>query len=110
MTVEAQIQDLIDKCNKRMSEDEKMRKEVEALMKVFNFDLSTERYSMRLENAKIVDFKPEFADNADVVVTTTPEYFEQLMNGDLRPMRAYITKKVTIKGKVQDLMFLKKFF
>ncbi len=110
MTVEAQIQDLIDKFRKKMSEDEKMRKEVEPLEKSFNFDLGTERYSMKLKNADITDFKPEFEENADVVVTTTPEYFGQLLSGDLRPMRAYITKKVTIKGKVQDLMFLKKFF
>ncbi len=108
--MESRIQELIDKCNRKMAENENMRKEVESLKKTFNFDLGTERYSMKLENAVIGDFKPEFAENADVVVTTTVEYFQQLLDGDLRPMRAYVTKKVTIKGKIQDLMFLKKFF
>ena len=110
MTMEAKIQELIDKCNNKMAENEEMRKEGESRKKAYNFDLDTEKYSMKLENAKIGDFKPEFAEDADAVVTTTPEYFEQLLSGDLRPMRAYITKKITIKGKIQDLMFLKKFF
>ena len=53
MTMEAKIQELIDKCNNKMAENEEMRKEVESLKKVFNFDLDTEKYSMKLENAKI---------------------------------------------------------
>ena len=32
------------------------------------------------------------------------------MNGTLRPMKAYVLKKIKIKGKLDDLMFLKKFF
>jgi putative sterol carrier protein len=47
---------------------------------------------------------------ADVTLTTTPENLSALIDGTLRPMRAFVLKKVQIKGKLDDLMFLKKFF
>lgn len=110
MTMEAQIKALVDKFNAKTEADENLRKEVEHLKKTVNIDLDTEKYSVKLENAKMFDFKAEPIEDADVVVTSTPENFQKLLDGDLRPMRAYLTKKITIKGKIQDLMFLKKFF
>ena len=110
MTMEAQIKALVDKFNKKMAEDEKTRDEVKHLKKTVNIDLETEKYSLKLEDAKMFDFKAELIEGADVIVTSTPENFQKLLDGDLRPMRAYLTKKITIKGKIQDLMFLKKFF
>ena len=110
MTMEAQIKALVDKFNAKAEADEKLRKEIEHLKKTVNIDLETEKYSLKLEDAKMFDFKAELIEGADVVVTSTPENFQKLLDGDLRPMRAYLTKKITIKGKIQDLMFLKKFF
>jgi len=110
MTMEAQIKALVDKFNAKAEADEKLRKEIEHLKKTVNIDLETEKYSLKLEDAKMFDFKAELIEGADVIVTSTPENFQKLLDGDLRPMRAYLTKKITIKGKIQDLMFLKKFF
>jgi putative sterol carrier protein len=110
MTMEASIQTLIDKFGRKMENDEHARAEIMHLKKTFNIDLGTEQYSMRLENSQIIDFKPQMADGADVTLTTTPESLQSLIDGTLRPMKAYITKKITIKGHIQDLMFLKKFF
>ena len=110
MTMEEQLKGLVDKFNKKMAEDEKTRDEVKHLKKTVNIDLDTEIYSFRLENAEITDFKAEPIEGADVIITSTPENLQKLLDGDLRPMRAYLTKKITIKGKIQDLMFLKKFF
>ena len=110
MTMEEQLRGLVDKFNKKMAEDEKMRDEVKHLTKTVNIDLDTEKYSFKLENAEIFDFRCTALDEADVIITSTPENLQKLLDKELRPMRAYLTKKITIKGKIQDLMFLKKFF
>ncbi|MCL2333208.1 SCP2 sterol-binding domain-containing protein [Candidatus Methanoplasma termitum] len=110
MSMEPSIQTLIDKFHSRMDKDEQAREEVRPLKKTINIDLGTEYYSMKLENARISDFKPQMLDEADVTMITTPESLQGLIDGTLRPMKAYITKKISIKGKIQDLMFLKKFF
>lgn len=109
MAIQEQLQGLVSKFNMKMEEDEEVRKEVAPLKKTFNFDLGDETYSFRLENAMISDFKPEMVREADVVVTCSAEDFRKILDGDLRPMRAFVTKKIRIEGKIQDLMFLKKF-
>jgi putative sterol carrier protein len=110
MTMHDQIQTLIDKFHKKMEKNEDARKEIEPITKTFNIDLGEEKYSMILKNAHITDFENYILPNADVTLITTPENLQALIDGTLRPMKAYVTKKVTIKGKVQDIMFLKKFF
>jgi len=110
MTMEASIQTLIDKFHRKMEKDEEAKKEVMPIKKTINIDLGTERYSMRLENAHIDDFSPQMIDSADITLLTTPESLQGLIDGTLRPMKAYVTKKITVKGKIQDIMFLKKFF
>jgi len=110
MSMEEQIQTLINKFHRKMEQDEQARAEIMPLKKTFNIDLGTEHYSMKLENAQIEDFKPQLTEEADITLFTTPESLQGLIDGTLRPMKAYVTKKVAIKGKFQDLLFLKKFF
>jgi putative sterol carrier protein len=108
--MQPQIQELIDKFHRKMEKDPKVRQEIEPLVKTFNIDLGTEAYSMKLKNAQIYDFTPMLLQEADVTLETTPENLQALIDGTLRPMRAFVLKKVHIKGKIDDLMFLKKFF
>lgn len=105
-----EIQAVIDRFHAKMDKDDALRNEVAPLVKSFNLDLGDEAYSMRLKDAKIYDFKPELLDDADVTVTTTAENLRGLIEGTLRPMRAYVLKKIQVKGKIDDLMFLKKLF
>lgn len=108
--MEPEIQKLIDKFRAKVASDENVRKEIAHLDKRFNIDLGEESYSFRLKDSEISDFKPELLEEADVTLITTPESLQGLIDGTLRPMRAYVTKKIKIKGKIDDLMFLKKFF
>ncbi|HKM13962.1 MAG TPA: SCP2 sterol-binding domain-containing protein [Candidatus Methanomethylophilaceae archaeon] len=109
MSMQEKIEGIVVKFNKRSDEDEKLREDMAHLKKVFMIDLGDEVYSMKLENSKVDDFKAEIVEDADIVLTSTSETIEASMSGELRPMRAYITKKIKIKGSIQDLMFLKKF-
>ena len=109
MSMQERIEHIVVKFNERSDEDERLRKDMAHLKKAFMMDLGSEVYSMKLENSKVGDFKAERIENADIILTSTPETIEAMMNGELRPMRAYITKKIRINGNIKDLMFLKKF-
>ena len=110
MSMEDSIQTLIGKFHRKMENDEEAKREVMPIKKTINIDLGTEHYSLKLENAQINGFKPQMVDGADIVLITTPESLQGLIDGTLRPMKAYVTKKITVKGKIQDILFLKKFF
>ena len=110
LTTEEIIQKMIDKFHRRMAKDEKARAEVEPIVKKFNVDLGEETFHMRLEHAEVVDFDKGLYDEADILLKTTPDYMRQLIEGTLSPMRAYVTKKIVVKGKIEDILHLKKFF
>lgn len=110
MSLEPVFLEYIEKFRRKMAEDEKARAKVEPVVKTVNFDLGDEVYSFRLENADIHDFAPCLLAESDIVITSKPEHIKALIDGDLRPMRAYLTKKITVKGKLEDLMHLKELF
>ena len=111
MSSEEIIQKMIDKFHRRMAKDEKARAEVEPIEKTMNVDLGEDgTYRLKVQHAQVVEFEEGLYDQADINLKTKPEYLQQLVEGTLRPMRAYVTKKVIIKGKIEDIMHLKKFF
>lgn len=110
MSMQQEIQKVIDRFHKKMEDSPEIRKDVEPLEKVFNLDLGEESYTLKLKDARIYFFEPGLDPNADVTVTTTPENLMNLIDGTLRPMRAYVLKKIQIKGKIDDLLFLKNLF
>lgn len=110
MTMQQEIQNVIDKFHAKVEKDPELRQDIAHLDKVFDLDLGTESYTMKLKDSHIYYFEPGLDPNADVTVTTTPENLQGLIDGTLRPMRAYVLKKIQIKGKIDDLLFLKKFF
>ena len=110
MTNEEIIQKMIDKFHRKMAKDEKARAEVEPIEKTMNVDLGEETFRLKVAHAEVVEFEKGMYDQADMYLQTKPEYLLQLIDGSLRPMRAYVTKKVVIKGKIEDILYLKKFF
>lgn len=110
MTSEEIIQKMIDKFHRKMAKDEEARAEVEPIEKTMNVDLGDETFRLKVAHAQVVEFEKGMYDEADMLLKTKPEYLQQLVEGTLRPMRAYVTKKVVIKGKIEDIMYLKKFF
>lgn len=110
MTMHDTIQEMIDKFHRKMEEDEKIRSEVEPIYKTVNIDLDTESYSMILDHGKIMEFKDELREEADITLTSKPEYLQALIDGNLRVMRAYLTGKIKVKGKLEDVMHLRKLF
>jgi putative sterol carrier protein len=108
--MQPKIQEIIDEFHRKVEKDPQLKQEIEPLVKTLNIDLGSETYSMKLKNAQIYDFVPVLLQEPDITLTTTPENLQALLDGTLRPMRAFVLKKVQIQGKIDDLMFLKKFF
>ena len=107
MSMEPMIKKMIEKYEKKSNKDPEVREKVKDIKKSVNIDLGVEHYSFIVDGPNVIDFKCEMLDDADLTIGSTPENLTALIEGDLRPMRAYVTKKITIKGNIQDLMHLK---
>ncbi|MDR0198529.1 MAG: SCP2 sterol-binding domain-containing protein [Methanomassiliicoccaceae archaeon] len=110
MTMYDAIQEMIDKFHARAEKDAKLRDKLDGVVKTMNLDLGDETYSMKLDSAKITDYREGTVDGADILFISTPENLQALIDGTLRPMKGYLTKKFTVKGKLEDIMYLKSLF
>jgi putative sterol carrier protein len=110
MPVKDLLEETIAKFNARVEKDENLRKELECVKKTANVDLGTERYSFELSCNKIHSLKEGLIENPDVTITSDPKTVEDLITGKLKPMKAWALKKIKIKGSLEDVLRLRKFF
>ncbi len=101
----------IEKFRKKIAEDEKIKKELEGVTRSVNIDvIDKEGFSFVLDNGDIKDFKHGILDETDINVTATEEDFVALFKGELKPMRAWATKRLKIKASLEDILKVRKFF
>jgi putative sterol carrier protein len=110
MPVKELLEGTIAKFNAKVEKDEKLQKELECVKKKANMDLGTESYSFELSCGKMHSLKEGLFESADITITSDPKTVEDLLTGKLKPMKAWALKKIKIKGSLEDVMRLRKFF
>jgi putative sterol carrier protein len=110
MTTKDHLLNAIDKFNDKMQCDVQLREEVGALKKKVNIDLGTEHYSFMLKDSCISCFDAGLLECPDIVVCSDPKTIDDLFTGKMKPMKAWALRKVVIKGSLEDVMKLRKFF
>jgi len=110
MTTKDHLLNAIDKFNAKMHCDAQLRDEVGPLVKKVNIDLGTEHYSFLLKDSCIACLDDGLLECPDIVVCSDPKTIDALFTGKMKPMKAWALRKVVIKGSLEDVMKLRKFF
>jgi putative sterol carrier protein len=110
MTTKDHLLNAIDKFNDKMQCDLQLREEVGPLKKKVNIDLGTEHYSFMLKDSCISCFDEGLLECPDIIVCSDPRTIDELFTGKMKPMKAWALRKVVIKGSLEDVMKLRKFF
>jgi putative sterol carrier protein len=109
--VEQLLQEAIQRFNKKVEEDPELKNELAGVKKTVQLELEgSEWYYFVLENAKVDGFAKGRIDAPDIRVISTAETLRQLWAKELRPMKAIATRRLQVKGSIEDLLRLKKFF
>lgn len=69
-----------------------------------------EPYIININQGKITYLSNNDIENPDITVTTDSTVFLDIVNKKMSPMIAYATGKLTVKGKLTDLIRLQKLF
>lgn len=110
MTAKEHLLRAIERFNEKMHCDAQLREEVGALTKKVNIDLGTEHYNFLLKDSCILTLDDGLLDCPDIVVCSDPRTIEDLFTGKMKPMKAWALRKVVVKGSLEDVMKLRKFF
>jgi putative sterol carrier protein len=110
MAVKDHLLKAVDDFNERMHCDLDMQNELGALKRKVNIDLGTEHYSFLLKDSCISHFDEGLLEAPDIQVFSDPKTIDDLFTGKMKPMKAWALRKVVIKGSLEDVMKLRKFF
>jgi len=109
--VEQFLKEMIDKVNAKAAGDPAFEKELKGIRKVVQVEVTDgEKYFFTLENARIGPMSKGAIQNPDIAIIGSTETFMQLKSGELRPMKAYALRKLQVKGTLEDILRLRKFF
>lgn len=109
--VEEFIRDMIDRFNAKAAADPEFEKELRGLKKLVMVQVTDgDTFSFTLENSRIGPLSKSAVQNADITIIGSTEVFNQLKSGELRPMKAYALRKLQVKGSLEDILRLRKFF
>jgi putative sterol carrier protein len=110
MTVEPLLQDLVRKFNEKVQSDDKLRCELDGMDKKVLIDLETEKYNFHMCDKMINDFQSGSITDPDITLESDPETIQGLIEGKIKPMKAFALRKVRVKGEIDDILRLRKLF
>jgi len=104
------LQDTVDRFNARVAKDPALHKELECIKKKVQLDLGCELYYFILDCAKVEKLYEGTIPDPDITITSDPDTVIKLFNGEMKIMKAWALKKVKVKGSIDDVLRLRKFF
>ena len=110
MCIEEKLAALVDKFNMKVDEDENLASYVKDMERKIQIEFTDtdECYWLELKNSKLSQLQKGRIDDADIVLTTDKETMKGLLNGTIKAMKAYATRKLKIKAALQDILLMKK--
>jgi putative sterol carrier protein len=107
--LEGHIKNAIEKFKGKIAEDRELQKELAEITRNINIDTTdNEGFSFILDKGHIINFKRGKLDTAEITLHATTADFKALFTGELKPMKAWATKRLKFDASMEDVMRLKK--
>ena len=105
------LEDAIEKFNEKAANDPKLQKALEGKVRRVSIDVEDgTSYNFTLEDKKVGGLVEGSLEEADIRVVSTEEVLTGILKKEIKPLKAYLTKKVKFEASLEDLLTLKKFF
>jgi putative sterol carrier protein len=110
MSVRSELEETVKRFNAKVQADPSFKREVQGMNRKVNVDLGEERYHFILSGERIEGVVDGLLPDPDMTICTDVVTFHQLYTGEMKPMKAWALKKVRVKGSLEDVLKLRKFF
>ena len=109
--VEELIAEAIDRFNAKAKEEPELAEQLQGVTKLIQVELEDgDVYHFKLENGSVDGLHRGATENPDIRVIASSETLRRLWSRELRVMKALVTKKLQVKGSMEDLLRLRRFF
>jgi putative sterol carrier protein len=110
-TLKPRIEGLVNQFNERAKSDENLRETLKDMERTIQLDVAGDgTYHFLLKDYKIDGVRDGPTADPQIQVTTDKATLTSIMDGELSPTRAYMSKKFKVKATMLDLLVLRKLF
>ena len=110
MAVRQVLDDVVAQFNAKVASDEALRRELAGVRKKVQVDLGPEQYYFILADCKVAGVCDGCVERPDITIISDEETVRKLHCRELKIMKAWALKKIRVKGSLEDIMRLRKFF
>jgi putative sterol carrier protein len=105
------LEKAIEHYNEKVEQDPKLKEAMEGKVRTISIDIADGTcYNFTLENCSIGPLSEGTLEKADIRVTSDEVTLTGILKKEIKPLKAYLTKKVKFDASLEDLITLKKFF
>jgi len=109
MTVEEVLASVVDRFNRHAEKNPGVAEElngIERTIQVRLTDVGT--YAVDLRKGRLTNLRSGGAPHANVTITTDSVTFQALIQKEIGPMKALVTRKLTLDGSLEDKLLFRK--
>lgn len=109
MTVEESLASLVDRFNRHAERTPAVAEELAGIERTIVVRITDERsYAVDLARGRLVNLRTAREGRADLTITTDEATFRGLVTKEIGPMKALVTRKLSIDGTLEDKLLFRK--
>lgn len=107
--IEETLANLVERFNRHADRTPAVREELKGLRRTIAIRLTDgPSYAVDLEEGRLTNLRSGPAPRADLTVTTDSVTFDGLARKEIGPMKAIVTRKLSIDGRLEDKLLFRK--
>jgi putative sterol carrier protein len=107
--IEETLASLVDRFNRHSDRNPAVRAELEGFVRTVRIRLTDEgTYAVDLRAGRLTNLRSDGTEKADLTVTTDRATFLGLVAKEIGPMKAIVTRRLTIDGSLEDKLLFRK--
>ena len=107
--IEDELAALVTRFNRHADRTPALKEELGGLARTIAIHLKDgESFAVDLAGGHLVNLRKEKVDRADVAITTDRATFEGLVSKEIGPMKALVTRRLSIEGSLEDKLLFRK--
>lgn len=109
MTVEETLSSLVDRFNRHADHNPATAEELQGIRRTIAVHLTDEgTYAVDLREGRLTNLRTGAPPASDVTITTDTATFRGLVAKEIGPMKALVTRKLSIEGSLEDKLLFRK--
>ncbi len=109
MTVEDTLASLVDRFNRKAAATPAMAEELNGLARTIRIHLTDlGNFAVDLKDGRLTNLRSGAPSAADVTITTDVATFQGLVQKEIGPMKALVTRRLAIEGTLEDKLLFRK--